>query len=118
MLAMGKVRKVVLSVVVVVVVIKSPNSAKRLTWKSFCDSTVVTRKLDNFRGIGIKTRELTNTRIEPQQPLPSETFVQLLQIGTLACTERSQWRSHDAKQRRSTSAGFAGALFRHAIDGT
>jgi hypothetical protein len=33
--------------------------------------------------------KLTNTRIEPQQSLPSQTFIQLLKITSLTCTEWS-----------------------------
>lgn len=60
---------------------------------------------------------LTDARIQPQEPLPAEAFVELLQIGALAGAERSQWRAHDAEQCNSTAARLTRALLRDAVDG-
>lgn len=106
-----------------VLVINNPNSANRLMWKSFWDSTAGREEGRDCNDYQNVTRprilqSLTNTRIEPQESLPAQAVIHLVYLCPLAGTRCPEHSAQDAQQRHSTSTRASGAFLRHTVNGT
>lgn len=71
-----------------------------------------------LRLLSLRTRQLTDTGIHPEQTTPAYALVEVLRIGALAGAGGTQHGAQYANHCGATAAGTAGTLLGHAVDGT
>lgn len=71
-----------------------------------------------LRLLSLRTRQLTDTGIHPEQTTPAHALVEVLRIGALAGAGGTQHGAQYANHCGATAAGTAGTLLGHAVDGT